>query len=286
MAAEAVPRPFPPRQRGLRPQGQAPPGRARQAEQCGRPRGACVFPATLLSTLPALVHQRRPRRAAPPTVPSAFGPPLSLTALRGLGEPRPCVPAAPPFRAWSVGPRGLAALHAPLLGGIPFRLWGAADPRWGRVPERLGSFVRGTTGKKGLSEGCARRGTAAHATFSCVGRLLNFPLGCVCVGGFPLRATRAEERPGPLSACKVLSPSRKTKKPLKRDPADRERKRLLLLGVGRDEIWARELEPPPSPAPLIREAQIFEPGPSRNGWDLLRDGILEGSDALLAGFFL
>lgn len=56
--------------------------------------------------------------------------------------------------------------------------------------------------------------------------------------------------------------------------------------MGRDEIWARELEPPPSPAPLIREAQIFEPGPSRNGWDLLRDGILEGSGALLAGFFL
>ncbi|ERE63924.1 spermine synthase-like protein [Cricetulus griseus] len=38
---------------------------------------------------------------------------------------------------------------------------------------------------------------------------------------------------------------------------DRERKRLLLLGVGKNEIWARELEPPPSP--LIRDAQKAEP---------------------------
>jgi hypothetical protein len=60
------------------------------------------------------------------------------------------------------------------------------------------------------------------------------------------------------------------KDPLKRDPAGRERKRLLLLlGVGRDEIWARELEPPPSPSPLILEAQIFEPGLGRNGWESL-----------------
>lgn len=149
-------------------------------------------------------------------------------------------------------------------------------------------LVRGTAGEAGLSEGCARRGTAAHATFSCSGRLLNFPLGCVCRGGVPLRAARAEKGPGPLSACKVLSPSKKTKNSLKRDPAGRERKRLLLLlGVGRDEIWARELEPPPSPSPLILEPQIFKPGLSTNGWENLYC-VMEfwkaGMDARLASF--
>lgn len=102
-----------------------------------------------------------------------------VAVLRGPGEPRRCVPAAPPFRAWTVGPRGLAPLHVPL---------GAAE----RGKSLSGCGVRripiggGCPFEAGLGEGCARRGTAAHATFSCAGRLLNFPLGW----GVPLTGSR------------------------------------------------------------------------------------------------
>lgn len=116
----AAARPFPPRLRGLRPQGQAPPGRARRAEQCGRPRGACVFPAVALSTLRALVHRRRPRRA--PAVPAAVwssAQSRSLAAVRSLGEPRPCEPAHRPS-----GPG--ASVHAGSPPSTP-RCWGGGS---------------------------------------------------------------------------------------------------------------------------------------------------------------